>query len=69
MIIERPLETGQSRRKVYCKMSDLSSNGDGTYSFVNLSDSDLGFGSTVYVIDSDLKLMFDNTTGKLYDWT
>lgn len=68
MIIERPLETGQPRRIVYCLSNEITDNGDDTYSFVNLSDSSLGFGSKIHVIDSDMELFFDNSSGLLYPW-
>lgn len=69
MVIERPLEQGQPRRIVYCSIDELTDNGNGTYSFKTLPNEALGFGSTVIVVDADKKLMFDNNSGVLYDWT
>jgi len=69
MVIETPFELGSPRRKVYCKLNELVDNGDGTYGFVNLDNNAIGFGSEVYVVDSDKKLLFDNTSGILYDWS
>ena len=51
MIIERPLELGQPRRKVWCLSTEITNNNNGTYSFVNLPNEDLGFGSKVFVVD------------------
>ena len=69
MIIEAPFEIGQPRRNVWCSLSELTNNDDGTYSFTTLPDESLGFGSKVYIVDSpDLELYFDNTTGLLYPW-
>lgn len=70
MIIERPLELGQPRRKVWCLSTEITNNNNGTYSFVNLPNEDLGFGSKIFVVDvPNLILYFDNESGLLYPWT
>ena len=70
MVIEQPLEKGQPRRKVWCLMKHLEANDNGTYKFKNLNRTDLGYGSLVKVVDSpNLILLYDDTTGELYDWT
>ena len=66
MVIEKPLETGQPRRIVWCLDSDIVDNNDGTCSF--LEDFALGFGTKVNVINSDMVLFFDNETGLLHPW-
>ena len=70
MVIERPFETGQPRRRVWCKLDDISLESTGVYSWVNLPDEDLGDGSEVIVIDSPGKLLFYHAEdGLLYDWS
>lgn len=69
IVIERPLQEGQPRRKIWCSSSDVISNGDGTYRFVDFGLNDAGFGSKVEVIDAKLTLLYDNNTGLLHDWS
>lgn len=70
MNISAPLQLGTNRRNVWCLSSEITSNGDGTYRFINLDKSKLGFGSKVYVIDVPaLVFYFDDNSGKLYSWT
>lgn len=68
MIIEQIIETGNARRNVWCKLSDLTDNGNNTYSFVSLDGNAIGFGSRVEVIDADMVLFYDNETQLLYPW-
>lgn len=70
MIIEKPLETGQPRRRVWCMLDDIQLEQAGIYSFVNLPDEALGDGSEVIVMDSPGKLLFYHADdGLLYDWS
>lgn len=68
MVIEQILEKDQPRKIVYCLSTDIQDNGDGTYSFVSLSASDLGLGSMVYVVDQPYTILsFDGEY--LYSWS
>ena len=70
MVIERPYEVGQSRRRVWCLFSELHEESEGVYSFVNLPNEALGDGSDVIVMDKPLMLLFYSaTTHLLYDWS
>lgn len=70
MKISAPLEVGTDRRNVWCLSNEITNNGDGTYSFINLPENSLGFGSKVYVIDVPAQTFYyDNIGGKLYQWT
>lgn len=70
MKISAPLEVGTDRRNVWCLSNEITNNGDGTYSFINLPENSLGFGSKVYVIDVPAQTFYyDNIGGKLYKWT
>lgn len=70
MVIERPLEVGQPRRRVWCKLADIQLEQAGVYSFVNLPNESLGDGSEVIVINSPGKLLFYCAEdGLLYDWS
>lgn len=70
MIIERPLETGQSRRRIWCKLADINLEQAGVYSWVNLPSESIGDGSEVIVIDSPGKLLFYSASDDLlYDWS
>lgn len=69
MVIERPLQCGQSRRRVWCKSDEITLIKEGVYSFINLPDTALGDGSEVIVIDSPGKLLFYHAEDNLlYDW-
>lgn len=66
IVIEKPMETGQSRRKVWCNLNDLTLISEDTYQFKSLPQDALGYGSIVYVIDSPgLVCYYDNTNGHL----
>ena len=70
MVIERPFETGQSRRRVWCVLDDIALESEGIYTFVNLPEDALGDGSEIIVMDSPGKLLFYHADdGKLYDWS
>lgn len=70
MIIERPFETGQSRRRIWCKLSDITLEQEGVYSWTNLPDEAVGDGSEVIVMDSPGKLLFYSASDNLlYDWS
>ena len=64
MNISAPLQTGTNRRNVWCLSFDITSNGDGSYRFINLTKDSLGFGSMVYVIDVPALVCYydDNNT-------
>lgn len=67
IVIEKPMETGQPRRIVWCNLSDLTLISEDTYQFKSLSQDSLGYGSIVYVIDSPgLVCYYDNTNGYLF---
>ena len=66
IVIEKPMETGQSRRIVWCNLNDLTLISEDTYQFKSLPQDALGYGSIVYVIDSPgLVCYYDNTNGHL----
>lgn len=70
MTIERPLEVGQPRRRVWCLSTDIQLEQAGVYSFVNLPNEALGDGSEVIVMNSPCKLLFYSAeTHLLYDWS
>ena len=55
IVIEKPMETGQSRRIVWCNLNDLTLISEDTYQFKSLPQDALGYGSIVYVIESKRK--------------
>lgn len=70
MVIERPFQRGQARRRVWCVLADIALESEGIYSFATLPDTALGDGSEVIVIDSPGKLLFYHAEdGLLYDWS
>lgn len=70
MVIERPSEVGQPRRRVWCMLKEITLEQAGVYSFVNLPTEALGDGSEVIVINSPGKLLFYCAEdGLLYDWS
>lgn len=70
MVIEKPFELGQSRRRVWCVLDDIQLESEGIYTFVNLPSEDIGDGSEVIVMDSPGKLLFYHSEdNKLYDWS
>lgn len=70
MTIERPLEKGQPRRRIWCTLDDISLESAGVYTWVNLPDEALGDGSEVIVMNSPCKLLFWSAKDeKLYDWS
>lgn len=70
MTIERPLETGQPRRRIWCKSTDIQLESAGVYSWVNLPSEAIGDGSEVIVMDSPSKLLFYSVNDDLlYDWS
>ena len=67
IVIERPREVGQPRRKVWCNKTDLMPQGEG-YVFNDLAQDALGFGSIVFVVDEPgLVLWYDNESGEMYE--
>lgn len=70
MVIEKPFQRGQSRRRVWCKLEDITLEQEGVYSWTNLPDKDVGDGSEVIVMDSPGKLLFYSAKDDLlYDWS
>lgn len=70
MVIEKPLEVGQPRRRVWCMAEEISLVDSGIYEFVNLPEEALGDGSEVIVMNSPCKLLFWSAKDeKLYDWS
>lgn len=70
MVIEKPFELGQPRRRVWCMLNEINLVSDGVYEFVNLPSNVLGDGSEVIVMDSPGKLLFYHSEdNKLYDWS
>ena len=61
----------QPRADVWCMSTELSDNGDGTYSFADATAAaKIGTGSQIVVIDKPgLVLFYDAASALAYDWT
>lgn len=65
------MDFGQTRAHAWAMSSELTDNGDGTYSIIDTEIADsFGTGSEIIVIDIPGKLLFwDAETQLAYDWT